>query len=198
MCEVAPVLLLASTSPRRRELLLQLGVAHIARGAELDEARQPAESPHDYVVRIASAKANTLRDAAGSLPVLGADTVVVLNGLMYGKPRDRDDALGMLARLSGREHEVLTAVALADSRGIARAVNVSAVRFRALSAAECRDYWDSGEPHDKAGGYAIQGFAAAFIESLHGSYSGVMGLPLFETATLLRAAGVPYGRRIST
>jgi septum formation protein len=100
----------------------------------------------------------------------------------------------MLARLSGRVHEVLTAVALADGRGVALAVNVSAVRFRTLGAQECRDYWDSGEPQDKAGSYAIQGFAAAFIESLHGSYSGVMGLPLFETAGLLRAAGVPYGR----
>jgi septum formation protein len=197
MSEVSPVLLLASTSPRRRELLLQLGVAHIARGADLDEARKKAETPHDYVVRIAAAKANALRDAACSLPVLGVDTVVVLDGVMYGKPRDRDDALGMLARLSGREHEVLTAVALADSRGIALAVNASAVRFRLLSAAECRDYWDSGEPLDKAGGYAIQGFAAAFIESLRGSYSGVMGLPLFETAALLRGAGVPYGRRLS-
>jgi septum formation protein len=195
MSEVAPVLLLASTSPRRRELLLQLGVAHIARGADLDEARQRAETPRDYVVRIAAAKADALRDTACSLPVLAADTVVVLDGVTYGKPRDRDDALGMLARLSGREHEVLTAVALADARGIARAVNVSAVRFRSLSAAECRDYWDSGEPLDKAGGYAIQGFAAAFIESLRGSYSGVMGLPLFETAALLRGAGVPYGRR---
>jgi septum formation protein len=197
MPEIAPVLLLASTSPRRRELLLQLGVAHIARGAALDEAREPAETPRDYVVRIAAAKADALRDAAGSLPVLAADTVVVLDGVTYGKPRDRDDALGMLARLSGREHEVLTAVALADARGMARALNVSAVRFRPLSAAECRDDWDSGEPADKAGGYAIQGFGAAFIESLRGSYSGVMGLPLFETAALLRRAGVPYGRRVS-
>jgi septum formation protein len=196
MCEVAPVLLLASTSPRRRELLLQLGVAHIARGADLDEARQIAETPHDYVARIASAKASALRNAHRSLPVLGADTVVVLDGIIYGKPRDRDDALAMLARLSGREHQVLTAVALADARGVALAVNVSAVRFRALSVAECRDYWDSGEPLDKAGGYAIQGFAAAFIESLRGSYSAVMGLPLFETAALLRGAGVPYGRRM--
>jgi len=195
MSDVAPVLLLASTSPRRRELLLQLGVAHIARGAALDEARTAAESAHDYVARIACAKANTLRDAQASLPVLAADTVVVLDGLIYGKPRDRDDALAMLASLSGREHAVLTAVALADRRGIALAVSTSAVRFRTLSAAECRDYWDSGEPRDKAGAYAIQGFAAAFIESLNGSYSGVMGLPLFETAALLRSAAVPYGRR---
>jgi len=194
MTAVPAVLLLASASPRRRELLLQLGVPHIARGADVDETPQPAESAHDYVARIATAKASALRHGESSLPVLGADTVVVLDRVIYGKPRGRDDALAMLARLSGRVHEVLTAVALADGRGVALAVNVSAVRFRTLGAQECRDYWDSGEPQDKAGSYAIQGFAAAFIESLHGSYSGVMGLPLFETAGLLRAAGVPYGR----
>jgi septum formation protein len=113
---------------------------------------------------------------------------------MFGKPAGRAQGLKMLAALSGRVHEVLTAVALADARGTAIAVSASAVTFRKLTALECRDYWDSGEPHDKAGAYAIQGLAAAFIRSLHGSYSGVMGLPLFETAALLRAAGVPYGR----
>jgi septum formation protein len=173
MSPAQPVLLLASASPRRRELLLQLGVAHSARAAHLDERQAPAETARGYVERIACAKASALRHTESSLPVLGADTVV------------------------GRVHEVLTAVALADSRGVSLAVNVSTVRFRALTDAECRDYWQSGEPRDKAGGYAIQGFAAAFIESLHGSYSGVMGLPLFETAALLRAAGVPYGRRVS-
>jgi septum formation protein len=196
MSEASPVLLLASASPRRRELLLQLGVPHRARRAALDETPQRQESAHAYVARIASAKASALRGAESVLPVLGADTAVVLDGIIYGKPQGRDEALAMLARLSGRVHEVLTAVALADARGVALAVNVSAVRFRSLSEQECRDYWDSGEPHDKAGGYAIQGLAAAFIESLHGSYSGVMGLPLFETAQLLRAAGVPYGRRL--
>ena len=197
MSPAQPVLLLASASPRRRELLLQLGVAHSARAAHLDETQAPAETARGYVERIACAKASALRHTESSLPVLGADTVVVLDGVIFGKPSGRDDALRMLARLSGRVHEVLTAVALADSRGVSLAVNVSTVRFRALTAAECRDYWESGEPRDKAGGYAIQGFAAAFIESLHGSYSGVMGLPLFETAALLRAAGVPYGRRVS-
>jgi septum formation protein len=125
--------------------------------------------------------------------VLGADTTVVVDGVMFGKPAGRKEGLTMLASLSGRVHEVLSAVALATEEGIAIAVSVSAVRFRALSDVECRAYWDSGEPHDKAGAYAIQGLAAAFIESLHGSYSGVMGLPLFETAELLRATGVPYG-----
>ncbi|HEY5102317.1 MAG TPA: Maf family protein [Steroidobacteraceae bacterium] len=195
MAAAKPVLLLASASPRRRELLLQLGVAHSARAAHLDETVQPGETAPAYVQRMACAKAAAVRQIESSLPVLGADTAVVLDGIIYGKPGGREAALGMLAQLSGREHEVLTAVALADARALNCVINVSRVRFRALSAAECRDYWDSGEPVDKAGAYAIQGFAAAFIESLHGSYSGVMGLPLFETAALLRAAGVPYGRR---
>jgi len=116
---------------------------------------------------------------------------VVLDGVIYGKPVDRADALQMLARLSGRTHEVLTAVALANARGLAVRMNVSTVRFRVLSAEECAAYWETGEPRDKAGAYAVQGRAAVFIESLSGSYSGVMGLPLFETAELLLSAGVP-------
>lgn len=125
------------------------------------------------------------------LPVLGADTAVVIDDAMLGKPRDRRDGLEMLARLSGREHEVICAVALAQRGTLASRLSRSIVRFRPLSPQECEAYWDSGEPLDKAGGYAIQGRAAVFIESLRGSYSGVMGLPLFETAALLRAAGVP-------
>jgi septum formation protein len=124
--------------------------------------------------------------------VLAADTTVVLDGVIYGKPRDRDDGLSMLGRLSGRTHEVLTAVALADARGVELRLSVSLVRFRCLTSEECSGYWETGEPRDKAGGYAVQGAAAVFIESLTGSYSGVMGLPLFETAQLLRAAGVTY------
>jgi septum formation protein len=189
-----PVLCLASASPRRRALLTQIGVAHVVRAADIDEAPLSQESPRDYVARVAAAKARAVRRVDAGLPVLGADTIVVVDGTMFGKPDDRAHGLAMLANLSGRAHEVLSAVALADARGVAIAVSASAVRFRALSAAECRAYWDSGEPHDKAGAYAIQGLAAAFIESLHGSYSGVMGLPLFETAALLRAAGVPYGQ----
>jgi septum formation protein len=189
-----PVLCLASASPRRRALLEQIGVAHIARGANIDESAHPGETPRDYVTRVAATKARALRDADAALPVLGADTIVVVDGVMFGKPAGRAQGLAMLASLSGRVHEVLSAVALTDARGLAIAVSVSAVRFRTLTDAECRVYWESGEPHDKAGAYAIQGLAAAFIESLDGSYSGVMGLPLFETARLLRAAGVPYGR----
>jgi septum formation protein len=190
----SPVLCLASASPRRRALLEQIGVPHVVRSANLDETPQARESPRDYVARVAAAKARAVWSADAALPVLGADTTVVVDGAMFGKPRGRAEGLAMLASLSGREHEVLSAVALADARGVALAVSASRVRFRALSTEECCAYWDSGEPHDKAGAYAIQGLAAAFIESLHGSYSGVMGLPLFETAALLNAAGVPYGR----
>jgi septum formation protein len=166
----------------------------VARAADIDEAPHSQETPRDYVARLAAAKACAVWRADSGLPVLGADTIVVVDGTMFGKPDDRAHGLAMLATLSGRSHEVLSAVALADAGGVALAVSASAVRFRTLSAAECHAYWDSGEPHDKAGAYAIQGLAAAFIESLHGSYSGVMGLPLFETAALLRAARVPYGR----
>jgi septum formation protein len=194
MAAPLPVLCLASASPRRRALLQQIGVAHVALRADVDETPQPGELPRAYVARIAAAKARAIRARDATLPVLGADTTVVVDGVMFGKPANREAGLAMLASLSGRVHEVLSAVALADVRGMAVAISVSAVRFRALSAQECRDYWDSGEPRDKAGGYAIQGLAAAFIAALDGSYSGVMGLPLFETAALLLAAGVPYGR----
>jgi septum formation protein len=188
-----PVLCLASTSPRRRQLLQQLGVAHRAQGANVDESPRAREAPRDYVARVAAAKARAIWSADATLPVLGADTIVVVDGVMFGKPAGRQQGLTMLASLSGRVHEVLSAVALATDKGMALALSLSAVRFRTLSDEECRAYWDSGEPHDKAGAYAIQGLAAAFIESLQGSYSGVMGLPLFETAELLRVAGVPHG-----
>lgn len=186
-----PVLCLASASPRRRELLAQIGVPHITAVAGIDETHEPGEAPHEYVQRMAREKARAVWEREQTCPVLAADTTVVLDGVVYGKPRDRQDALAMLARLSGRTHEVLTAVALADSRGIEVRVNVSAVRFRTLGAEEGAAYWETGEPRDKAGGYAIQGRGAVFIESVTGSYSGVMGLPLFETAQLLRSAGVP-------
>ncbi len=169
---------------------MQLGVRHIVLGAHVDETPQVGEAPHDYVQRIARAKILEIWKQDRSLPVLGADTAVVLDAVTYGKPRDRAHALEMLAHLSGRTHEVLTAVGLASRDGLAVRMSVSSVRFRALTAEECAAYWDTGEPWDKAGAYAIQGRAAAFIESLTGSYSGVMGLPLFETAELLRAAGL--------
>jgi septum formation protein len=141
---------------------------------------------------MARAKAQAVRGNARALPVLGADTIVLLDGVICGKPASAADGLAMLARLSGRTHTVLTAVALAagDATPASR-LSTSEVTFRALSHAECLAYWESGEPRDKAGGYAVQGRAAVFIERLNGSYSGVMGLPLFETAELLRAAGMP-------
>ncbi len=187
----APAIRLASASPRRRELLTQIGVPHVVTGAHIDETEHPGEPPRDYVQRMARTKALAIWSQDSSLPVLAADTTVVLDGVIFGKPRDRDDALRMLAALSGRTHEVLTAVALATRDGIAMRLNESRVTFRALTSAECAAYWDTGEPQDKAGAYAVQGRAAVFIERLAGSYSGVMGLPLFETAELLRAAQIP-------
>lgn len=187
-----PVLCLASASPRRRELLSQIGVPHIVASADIDESVLSGETPRDYVIRLARAKALAIRNGGQALPVLAADTTVVVGGRIFGKPRDRADAVYMLGELSGRTHEVLTAVALADSRGVTERLNSSAVRFREISPEECAAYWDTGEPCDKAGGYAIQGLGAVFVESLSGSYSGVMGLPLLETGELLRAAGIGY------
>jgi septum formation protein len=144
-----------------------------------------------YVERVARAKAEVIWQRLKDLPVLGADTTVVLDGASLGKPRDRDHGLAMLAGLSGREHQVLTAVALVTTAGTHCVTSVSTVRMRSSSPQERARYWDTGEPCDKAGGYAIQGLGAVFIESLQGSYSGVMGLPLFETAQLLARASVP-------
>jgi nucleoside triphosphate pyrophosphatase len=179
-------------SPRRRELLAQIGVPHTVAAAHVDESLLPAESPADYVARLARLKATTVRERGELLPVLAADTTVVLDGTVYGKPADRADGLAMLAALSGMTHEVLTAVALATTRGVALRVSCSSVRFRDVGRAELQAYWETGEPRDKAGGYAIQGYGAVFVAALSGSYSGVMGLPLLETAELLCDAGIPY------
>jgi septum formation protein len=187
-----PVVCLASVSPRRRELLAQIGVPCKVVGAHIDETAHPGEAPRDYVMRMARQKALTVHDRGEALPVLAADTTVVLDDVIYGKPCDRADGIAMLLRLSGRTHEVLTAVAVAAAREVTVRLSVSSVRFRPLTLQECSAYWETGEPCDKAGGYAVQGAAAVFIEALSGSYSGVMGLPLFETAELLRAAGVAY------
>ena len=181
---------LASASPRRRELLRQIGVAHEVCPAELDETAAPGEPPAAYVRRLATAKADSVWRARPQRPVLAADTAVVLDGELFGKPVDLNDGVRMLEALSGRTHEVLTAVAVRHQGGAAQLVSVSEVTFRALSKAECARYWATGEPQGKAGGYAIQGLAATFICRLAGSYSGVVGLPLAETATLLTAAGV--------
>jgi septum formation protein len=187
------ILYLASASPRRRELLEQIGVAFELRPVAVDESRQPNEAARDYVLRLAHAKAEAAwalvaRTRPGA--VLAADTAVVADGSILGKPRDRTDALAMLEKLSARTHDVLTAVALRSAHGVDSRVNVSRVTLRAIQPGEAERYWRTGEPRDKAGAYAIQGYAAVFIAALEGSYSGVMGLPLFETAELLAQAGV--------
>ena len=189
---------LASGSPRRRELLQQIGVPFRVIGADLDETALRGESPLAYVSRLAQAKAGLGWErsrALGRAPVLAADTAVVLEGGILGKPSGMKDAIAMLLRLSGRAHEVLTAVALRTVTGSEVKVSRSVVTFRSIDSSEARAYWETAEPSDKAGAYAIQGYAAIFISDLKGSYSGVMGLPLFETAELLKAAGVPCWRR---
>ncbi|MET1079216.1 MAG: Maf family protein [Pseudomonas sp.] len=193
-----PPLYLASGSPRRRELLTQIGVAFATLDATIDETPLPSEPAHAYVARLALAKAHAgLAGVEASAVVLGADTAVVLEGRILGKPADRDDALAMLAALSGREHQVLTAVALAtQGRADVRVVS-SGVTFRPLLPGEADAYWASGEPRDKAGSYGIQGLAAVFVSHLHGSYSAVVGLPLCETAELLANFGIPCWQRPS-
>lgn len=187
---------LASRSPRRQELLQQVGVHYELLPVTVDETPAAGEEAADYAQRLALAKAEAgWSSLAGKnpLPVLGADTVVVANATIMGKPRDRQQAIEMLQVLSGATHTVLTAVALVTEDRLVR-LNTSHVTFRTLSLSECEAYWESGEPADKAGAYAIQGLGAAFITRLEGSYSGVMGLPLFETVDMLEtfgARGVP-------
>lgn len=187
----AAPLCLASVSPRRRELLAQIGVSHTVSAPHIDEAVLAGEAAVDYVVRMARTKALSVAGHSAGLPVLAADTIVVIDQIILGKPAGAAEGVAMLERLSGRSHEVLTAVALASEADLAFRLSLSAVRFRAVSRAECIAYWETGEPHDKAGAYAVQGRGAVFIEHLSGSFSGVMGLPLFETAQLLRAARIP-------
>jgi septum formation protein len=191
----APELILASASPRRRELLAQIGLRCRVVAAALDEQQLPAESPGACVQRLALAKAQLVRgrEAGPATVVLGADTAVVLDGLMLGKPADRGAHQRMMSALSGRIHLVLTAVAVLSARGASVYLSESKVQFCAVSVAEAHAYWASGEPADKAGGYAIQGRGAVFVRDLQGSYSGVMGLPLFETAALLEEHGVLLG-----
>ncbi|WP_434679751.1 septum formation inhibitor Maf [Pseudomonas sp. R1-18] len=188
-----PTLYLASGSPRRRELLTQIGVPFTTLSAQIDETPIDNETPTAYVERLARGKAEAglaLLAPGEHACVLGADTAVVLDGRILGKPLDRDDALAMLADLSGREHEVLTAIAIIDQQRSETRVVSSRVRFRQIPQGEATAYWASGEPCDKAGGYAIQGLAAVFVEALQGSYSGVVGLPLCETAELLGRFGI--------
>jgi septum formation protein len=183
---------LASASPRRSALLRQMFVPHEILIPNIDESALPDEAPGDYVLRLARAKAERIwgRLKPDELrPVLAADTTVALGNEMFGKPHDRAAGVAMLKRLSGRTHQVYTAVALRHAEGMLDALCKSEVSFADLSDDDCNAYWSTGEPQDKAGGYAVQGLAATFITHLSGSYSGVMGLPLAETAHLLRAVG---------
>lgn len=182
---------LASQSPRRRELLTQIGIPHRVLAVDIDERQRSGELPSDYVQRLAREKAaagwqHILDQRLIQAPVIGADTAVVVDDDILGKPIDATDAMMILQRLSGRSHEVLTGVAVHTAEGAQISMSCTRVWFRALDLAEIEDYWASGEPRDKAGAYGIQGLAAKFIERIEGSYSGVVGLPLFETAQLLR------------
>jgi septum formation protein len=191
MAHVFPRLLLASASPRRRELLDQLGVACDVRPADVHECPEPGETPEAYVRRVAADKSRAVQRAnPGPWPVLAADTEVVLDGEIFGKPEDFRHAAAMLSRLSGREHRVLSAVSLRHGERHLEALSVSTVTFRVITPAEIEAYWATGEPQGKAGAYAIQGRGAVFVRHLAGSYSGVMGLPLFETAELLQRVGL--------
>jgi septum formation protein len=182
--------ILASASSRRCELLDQIGIAFDQQVADIDETPRPGEAPADYVSRLALAKARAVYgEGTHQVPVLGADTAVVAGGAILGKPADFADARAMLRLLSGRTHEVFSAVALVADRE-AVAVNCSKVWVRDIDDSEIEAYWQSGEPCDKAGAYAIQGLGAGFIERLDGSYSGVVGLPLYETVRLLQDFGI--------
>jgi septum formation protein len=201
---IDPRIYLASRSPRRRELLAQVGVRFDLllfrlpprEDAEVNEDWLPGETPEAYVQRVARTKAEfgadlITRRAIVPRPVLAADTTLDLDGEIIGKPRDEADAAAILTRLAGRDHRVLTAIAMAQGDRVEHRLSVSTVRFRPVGADEIRRYVQSGEPMDKAGAYGIQGRAALFIEEIHGSHSGIVGLPLCETALLLREFGYP-------
>jgi len=187
-----PDVFLASNSPRRRELLAQIGVRFGVIAVDLDEEPFPGEPPEDYVLRVAMDKARAGRDLVRRhphVPVLAADTAVVIDGRTLGKPRDRGAAAAMMRLLSGRTHRVLSGVALVGAKEL-QGLSISEVAFREVTPEEADAYWKTGEPADKAGGYGIQGLGALFVKELRGSYSGVMGLPLYETAQLLAGEGI--------
>ena len=191
-----PDLILASASPRRRELLAQLGIHCKVVPAGIPEQHLAGETPEAYVQRIAAEKSLSVQSLSeNQLPVLAADTEVVLDGRIFGKPENQAHAAEMLGRLSGREHTVFSAVSLRQGGSHWTALSESTVLFRTITADEMAAYWLTGEPCDKAGAYAIQGLGAVFVERLVGSFSGVMGLPLHETAELLgRINLAPLGR----
>ena len=185
-------MILASSSPRRRELLNQIGVDFRIIVADIDETIREGECARDYVCRMAREKAREVhRHDSVTVPVLGADTTVVVNGSILGKPVDREDAIRLLESLSARTHEVWSAVALLIPGGkMLECLNITRVTFSELDRTWIESYCDSGDPMDKAGAYGVQGMAAQKISHLEGSYSGVMGLPLHETAEILQEAGI--------
>jgi septum formation protein len=184
-----PKLHLASQSPQRQDILRSLGLSFTACGVDVDEQRLQHEPPETMALRLSRAKAMAA-DVDASRIVVGADTLVVLGDAVFGKPKDRDECLGMLANLSGRTHRVLTGVAVMASGEVQTVLSITEVRFREISPDEALAYWHSGEPCDKAGAYAIQGCGGIFVEAISGSYSGVVGLPVYETSQLLRGAGL--------
>jgi len=190
-----PVLRLASASPRRRQLLDLIGVPHVVTPADIDETPRAAEPADEYVKRLAREKADAVWALHQDLPVLAADTTVVVDQEILGKPESEADAAAMLGKLSGREHLVHTGFALRAGTSMHVGISTTQVSFAVLSPAQIHAYWASGEPQGKAGAYAIQGLGAVFVSNIVGSYTGVMGLPLFETAQLLRTAGVPVWSR---
>jgi septum formation protein len=183
-------IILASASARRKQLLDQLNLKAHVMAVDLDETPSEKENPLDYVLRMAYAKAERCRLLSNDfLPVIAADTAVVIDDIILGKPNDKDHAVSMLRQLSGRVHKVFTAVYLFGEQ-LNYAVNITEVKFKTLNEAEIFAYWNTGEPKDKAGAYAVQGLASVFIEWINGSYSGVMGLPIYETVQLLAKEGI--------
>lgn len=192
---IAPVLCLASASPRRQALLASIGVPVMVKPCDIDETPREGELAAEYVLRLAIAKAEAAAPLT-HLPILGSDTAVVVDGRILGKPMDAEEGAGMLRLLSGRRHEVLTAVAVSGPAGVLSCCVATQVTMREIETHEIADYWRTGEPADKAGGYAIQGLAAIFVQEIQGSHSAVVGLPLFETTNLLRRQGVPIWQRV--
>jgi len=183
-------IILASSSPRRKELLDQIRVNYKIYPVDLDETPLPNETPLNYVQRLAAEKsAVCVSRLATDIPVLAADTAVILGDVIMGKPKNEAHALALLTQLSGKTHQVYSAISL-RGREHHQALSITEVTFRRLTEREMQDYWHSGEPVDKAGSYAIQGMGGAFVESIKGSFSGVAGLPLFETAQLLSKQGI--------
>ena len=192
--EATPVLHLASASPRRAEILDALGLSYSVAGMDIDEQRLANEAAGDMVMRLAAGKAEAARAGHAGI-VLAADTAVVVEDAVFGKPQSQDEALAMLQQLSGRWHQVMTGVALHWDAGQRVVLSTSEVQFREIDPDEALAYWHSGEPRGKAGAYAVQGLGGIFVEAIRGSYSGVVGLPVFETSALLAETGIDVIKR---